>query len=249
MPGLLVHVPGGAEPAGLRLQPGEFARFGRGVPDCPVEIALHDPAVPRLAGEVRACEDHWQLSNFSSDRSYLVENPEGAGEYFRVAPRRLGAPVPFEFARVVLPTRNKPAAFQVFAPDHAYCEAGQQPQPYGAQTLNPFSMDETATYFLVLVALCEARLRDLSTVAIPTTRQVTERLRAHSSCGHLTEQAVTFHIDYLARNKLRLKHPGRGARLDWKREMVVTVALRFGLVHEDHLTLLPPRPSGPGRTR
>lgn len=248
MAGLLVHVPAAAdaEPVSLRLEAGEALRFGRGVPEFPVEIALHDPAVPRLAGEVRAAEDHWQLSNFSVERSYLVENPEGAGEYFRIAPRRIGAPIPFEFARVTLPTRGAPVAFQVFAPDHSYFEAGARPEAHGVRTLNAFSLDETSTYFLVLTALCEPRLRDLSPVAIPTTRQVAERLRSQDAHRNLTEQAVTFHIDYLARNKLHLKQPGEGARLDWKRETVVSMALRFGLVHEGHLALLPPRPRPAG---
>ncbi|GAA3056813.1 FHA domain-containing protein [Kitasatospora albolonga] len=241
MASVLVHVPGqyGRTPVTVEVAPGRTVRFGRGAPGCPVDIELADPAVPRLAGELRATEDYWQLSNLTSGQSYLVENPEGAGEYFRVAPRRLRAPVPFEFARVVLPTRTEPVAFQVFAPAHAYLEGGADAGLDGAATLTPFSLDESAVYFLVLTALCEARLRDESTAAIPTARQVAERLQRHPAAGRLTEQAVSFHLDYLARHKLRIKRPGdAGQRLDWRREGLVNAALRFGLVHEAHLGLL-----------
>ncbi|MGW0364009.1 serine/threonine protein kinase [Streptomyces sp. NPDC002990] len=250
---VVVHVPAGvgAEPVSLELGPGEAVRFGRGAPGTPVGVVLDDPAVPRLAGEIRASEDHWQLSNFSATRSYLVENPEGAGEYVRVAARRLGAPVPFEFSRVVLPTRSPQGlSFQVFAPSHSYGEAADLARLGGAATLVAYSLDESATYFLVLVALCEPRLRDLPAAAVPTTPQITARLRPHPACRELTEQAVSFHIDYLARNKLRVKSkeddPGR--RLEGRREALVSLALRFGLVREEHLALLPPRSAvaGPG---
>jgi len=241
MTNLLVHVPaiGRAAPQQLDLRPGQVARFGRGAPGHPVDVLLEDPAVPRLAGEIHAFEDYWRLSNFSTSRTLLVENPEGAGEYLRVRPRRLGAPVPFEFSRVVLPTKCAPVSFQVFAPDHSYFGPEQRPELLGTATLAPFSMDEGAIYFAVLLALCEPRLRDVSTVAIPTTAQVVERLSEHDACRDLTEQAAAFQIDYLARNKLRVKQPG--SRLDWKREAVVSAALRYGLVSEEHLDLLPSR--------
>ncbi|MFC9246178.1 serine/threonine protein kinase [Streptomyces sp. NPDC057136] len=257
MSGVVVHLPqgsggvGGGEPYGdavtLRLGPGERARFGRGSSTMPVELRLADAAISRLAGEIRATEDHWQLSNHSTTHSYLVENPEGAGEYLRVPPRRAGAPIPFEFSRVVLPTRHDTTvSFQVFAPDHAYMDLQGAGGPWESRTVTAYSLDETATYFLVLVALCEPWLRDQSPVAVPTTPQVVERLRSHAACARLTPRAVTSHIDYLAEEKLRISVPqaaetGRGDRRNGKREAVVGLALRFGIVHEEHLALLPPR--------
>ncbi|GAA1178515.1 serine/threonine-protein kinase [Kitasatospora gansuensis] len=245
MGSVLVHVAAADGTAvSLELGPGDVARFGRGSADRPVEITLPDPAVPRLAGEIRASEDHWQLSNFSTSLSYVVENPEGAGEYIRIAPRRIGAPVPFEFARVVLPTQGATQSFQVYAPAHTYYDAPPLPQSAGPATLMAFPLDESATYFLVLVALCEPRLRDMSASAVPTTRQVVERLRTHDTCPGISEPTVSFHIDYLARNKLRVRQPESGGRrMDGKREAVVSLALRFGLVREDHLALLPARPA------
>ncbi|MHA7957906.1 serine/threonine protein kinase [Streptomyces sp. L500] len=264
MSGIVVHLPqgsgnrppdgsGGAdgEPYGdavtLRLGPGEVARFGRGSATTPVELRLVDEAISRLAGEIRVTDDHWQLSNHSATQSYLVENPEGAGEYLRVPPRRAGAPIPFEFSRVVLPTRGgSTVAFQVYAPDHVYLDPDGAGGPWENRTVTAYSLDETATYFLVLVALCEPRLRDESPVAVPTTPQIVERLRGHPACARLTARAVSSHIDYLAEEKMRIAAPagaetGRGARRNGKREAIVGLALRFGLVREEHLALLPPR--------
>ncbi|GAA2740270.1 hypothetical protein GCM10010440_06570 [Kitasatospora cinereorecta] len=100
MSGIVVHLPegNGTDAVTLRLGPGERARFGRGSVGTPVELRLGDETVSRLAGEIHATDDHWQLSNLSNTHAYLVENPEGAGEYLRVPPRRVGAPIPFEFS-------------------------------------------------------------------------------------------------------------------------------------------------------
>ncbi|KQX77269.1 serine/threonine protein kinase [Streptomyces sp. Root1310] len=243
----------------LRLGPGDVARFGRGSASVPVDLRMANPAVSRLAGEIRVTEDHWQLSNLSTNQTYLVENPEGAGEYFRVPPRRAGAPVPFEFARVLLPARGAAVSFQVFAPDHVYLGASGTAGLTGLTgltgtgTLAGFSLDETSTYFLVLVALCEPRLRDESTVAVATTPQIVERLRDQPGCERLTNRAVSSHIDYLADEKLRITAPAmpgpaQGGRHNGKREAVAGLALRFGLVREEHLALLPSRRSSLHRT-
>ncbi|MFJ6016818.1 serine/threonine protein kinase [Streptomyces sp. NPDC092952] len=265
MSGIVVHLPhtdgagGGTSrdaPVTLRLGPGEVARFGRGSAAVPVELRLDDAAVSRLAGEIRVADDHWLLSNHSTTQSYLVENPEGAGEYLRVPPRRLGAPIPFEFSRVVLPTRRGAVvSFQVFAPDHVYLDPdgphpGSAADPWGSRTVMAYSLDETALYFLVLVALCEPRLRDESPVAVPTTPQIVERLGSHPAAGgRLTARAVSAHIDYLAEEKMRIEAPpdrtGSGARRNGKREALVGVALRFGMVREEHLALLPSRTPAP----
>lgn len=258
MSGIVIHLPegNGGDAATLRLGPGERVRFGRGSARTPVELRLDDESVSRLAGEIRATDDHWQLSNLSATHGYLVENPEGAGEYLRVPPRRVGAPIPFEFSRVVLPSRREtPLSFQVFAPDHVYLD----PHALGggsweSRTLTAYSLDETATYFLVLVALCEPWLRDSSPVAVPTTPQVVERLSGPGDRAGLTARAVSSHIDYLADEKLRISvptatdGPERAARRNGKREAVVALALKFGIVREEHLALLPPRTEA-GRAR
>jgi hypothetical protein len=237
----------------IQLGPGELLRFGRGGPDVVVDLALPDRAISRIAGEITATGDHWSLTNYSSHHTYVVENPEGGGEFIKIPPGRLGAPVPFEISRVVLPARDGTgtALFQVFAPTHTHL-APDAVRPVGGEpTVTAFPLDRTAKYFLVLVALCEPRLRDESPVAIPTDAEVAARLRALPGCDALTADAVAFHVDYLSRRKLRLRAPdpgtpdpgtpGAARAAGPRREHVVQVALRFDLVEERHLGLLPPR--------
>lgn len=230
---------GPGRPELLRLGPGDIVDFGRGTPDTTVPIVLDDPAVSRRAGQILATEDYWRLSNFSRATTYAVENLEGAGEHVKVAPGRVGAPVPFEFSRVVLPGVHKESSFKVFATEHAF-QDGEPRSADGEPTLSPFALDPTSKYFLVLLALCEPRLRDASSGAVPGVGDVLERLRPLERCRDLTRSAVNFHIDYLAREKLRLRNdtaePGRWG--GGKREELVAFALRFDLVRESHLALL-----------
>jgi serine/threonine-protein kinase len=247
---VLVQVPsadGGPPSQVVNVGPGDTLRFGRGAPDCRVDVVLPNEGVSRLAGEISAIDDYWAISNLSRDKTYVVDNPEGGGEYLMVPPRRIAAPVPFEFARVSLPVTGDPVSFLVFAPTHSYADPGDLDGLAGDGTTAAFSLDESAKYFLILVALCEQRLRDSSTVALPTAGEIVERLRGDDQCGELTRAAVNHHIDYLAITKLRVKEPRPGAdeRLEWKREAVVAIALRFGLVRDEHRRLLPPRaPAG-----
>ncbi|WP_326691587.1 serine/threonine protein kinase [Streptomyces sp. NBC_01795] len=223
----------------LHLGPGETAEFGRGEPGSPVEVALSDPGVSRHAGQITAAEDYWRLSNYSGHVTYVVENMEGAGEHIKVPPGRLGAPVPFEFSRVVLPSREGAASFKVFAPEHAYLDAGLGFRA-GEPTQSPFALDQTSKYFLVLLALCEPRLRDPSSGAIPGVGEVLDRLRPLEGCEDLTRSAVNYHIEYLATVKLRLREDTeeRPAGTSRKRAELVALALRFDLVREEHLALL-----------
>jgi hypothetical protein len=231
----------------IELAPGEEIAFGRGGDGVPVRLVIDDPAVPRLAGRIRAVDDFWTISNLSRDKTYNVENPEGGGEFLKIPPGRLTAPVPFEFSRVILPAAHPPVSFLVFAPQHVYA-APAPAVPGGQETIAAFSLNETAKYFLTLVALCEPRLRDPSSPVIPTVPQIIDRLAGHPACAGLTRSAVNFHIDYLASKKLRVKGPREGEKADWQRAALVSVALRFDLVRAEHLGLLPAPPRRSGRT-
>jgi hypothetical protein len=57
----------------------------------------------------------------------------------------------------------------------------------------------------------------------------------------LARSAVNFHLDHLARSKLRLRQPGAAERprLAGRRAALASFALRFDLVREEHLDLLP----------
>lgn len=218
----------------LRLEPGEEITFGRGAPEQPVDLRLDDPAISRLAGTVHAVDDYWLLSNRSGTATYVVENPEGGGEFVKVPPGRAGAPIPFEISQVLLPVEGGwTRAFTVMAPEHTFAES--ETGFTGEATTLAHSLDPTAKYFLVLVALCEPRLRDPSSAMIPNVPQIVARL---GGLG-LSRSAVNFHIDYLAREKLRVKRPSDEGKADWQRAALISVALRFDLVREEHLRLLP----------
>jgi hypothetical protein len=239
---VLVEPPGPERP--IDLLPGQSVVFGREVPSPPGGLRIPDPSVSRLAGEIRATADHWLLSNFSRTVTYVVENPEGGGEFIKVQPARLHAPVPFEFSRIVIPAARGFTGIKVYAPRHEYAEVGIP--VLGELTRRVFALDETAKYFTVLVALCEPRLRDEPAVSVPTASQVAERLRPLPGNAELTRSAVNFHIDYLAEAKLRLR-PNKGMASpprDWKRQALAATALRFNLVREEHLRLLPSARAG-----
>ncbi|GAB2987755.1 FHA domain-containing protein [Streptomyces pseudoechinosporeus] len=219
----------------LRLAPGERLTFGRSVRDNDL-VVPHD-GVSRRAGEITAQGAFWILSNLSTHQTYVVENPEGAGEHIKAGPGRLDAPVPFEFSRIVLPAAGDLLPIEVWAPRHDYLNPSGGLD--GATTAPAFSVDRTKRYFAVLAALCEPRLRGAPHAPLPTVDQVVERLRP---CWPAASPAsVHWNIDYLA-VKLRLK-PGPetaepGPRLNGKKESLVSLALRFDLVREDDLVVL-----------
>jgi len=244
---VIVQVPAGPDgevPRSWTLGPGDSLRFGRADSRPDVEIPLADPSVSRLAGEIVASEDFWLLTNFARAHTYVVENPEGGGEFLKVAPGRMRAPIPFEFSRLMVPVTEGTADLLVFAPAHELLEP-DRPRD-GGSTVSSFSLDERAKYFLVLVALCEPRLRDPSSTAVPSDRAVAERLSRVEGCADLTPGAVGFHVDYLAERKLRVRareragpSGGPAERLEHKREALVSIALRFDVVRGGHLRLLP----------
>ncbi|MEU0441530.1 FHA domain-containing protein [Streptomyces sp. NPDC006186] len=225
---------GSGRPAQIRLAPGEGISFGRSA--CNDVTIVHE-GVSRRAGEIRAQGAYWILSNLCAHQTYVVENPEGAGEHIKVGPGRLEAPVPFEFSRIVLPAAGDLLAVEVWAPRHDYLPGGQGLD--GETTAPAFSLDRGKRYFAVLAALCEPRLRGEPHAPLPTVDQVVERLAPVWPAASRT--AVQWNIDYLA-VKLRLK-PGPdaaegGPRLNGKKESLVSLALRFDLVREEDLTVL-----------
>ncbi|MDG4860991.1 FHA domain-containing protein [Streptomyces sp. T-3] len=222
----------------LRLAPGEKLRFGREPAEGGRCLAIEHHGVSRTAGEITAQGAFWILSNLSRAQTYVVENPEGAGEHIKVGPGRLDAPVPFEFSRVVLPAAGELLGFDVWAPRHDYLDDAVD-GPEGTRTAPAFALDPTKRYFAVLAALCEPRLRGEPHAPLPTVEQVVERLQPIWPAAN--RAAVQWNIDYLA-VKLRLKPapdtPDPGPRLNGKKESLVSLALRFDLVREDDLVVL-----------
>ncbi|MDN3029333.1 FHA domain-containing protein [Streptomyces sp. S.PB5] len=225
----------------LKIADGERLAFGRAAADDGLTIA-HE-GVPRVAGEITAHRNFWLLSNHSEDQTYVVENPEGAGEHIKVAPGRMEAPVPFEFARVVLPAAGDLLTFDVWAPRHTFASIARHTLA-GDLTTPAFTLDRTKRYFAVLTALCEPRLRGEPHAPLPAVEDLTERLRP--VWPTVSRSAVYWNIDYLS-VKLRLR-PGPdtaepGHRVNGKKELLVSLALRFDLVREDDLAVLTPAAS------
>ncbi|MGW2230023.1 FHA domain-containing protein [Streptomyces formicae] len=223
----------------LRLAPGETLRFGRGPMDAGNRgLIVAHPGVSRSAGRITATSMYWTLSNLSRTLTYVVENPEGAGEHIKVAPGRLDAPVPFEFSRLVMPAGTDLLGIDVWAPRHEYVEDGEVPSG-GEPTAHAFPLDRGKRYFLVLVALCAPRLRGAAGSAAPTVDQLVDHLRP--VWPEVTRAAVQWNIDYLA-VKFRLKQPREaaagGPRLNGKKESLISLSLRFDLVGEHELALL-----------
>ncbi|WP_149828263.1 FHA domain-containing protein [Streptomyces tailanensis] len=226
----------------IRIASGERISFGRA--ETGNDLTIVHEGVSRVAGEITALHAFWILSNHSTDQTYVVENPEGAGEHIKVAPGRQDAPVPFEFSRVVLPAAGDLLSFDVWAPRHSYRSRDDHAGLGGGATAPAFSLDRTKRYFAVLTALCEPRLRGEPHAPLPTVDQVVERLRPTWPAA--TRSAVYWNIDYLA-VKLRLKpSPDSGEpglRHNGKKESLVSLALRFDLVCEDDLVVLAAVPS------
>ncbi|MER7177487.1 FHA domain-containing protein [Streptomyces mesophilus] len=237
---IVVPPAGGGErtPHGGRIElaSGDVLPFGRDVPAGGLELG-HE-GVPRIAGEITAHHAFWIIDNLSENQTYVVENPEGAGEHIKIAPGRIDAPVPFEFSRVVLPAAGELLAFEVWAPRHAYRTASRSGLS-GPATAPAFALDRTKRYYAVLAALCEPRLRGAPHAPVPTVDQIVERLR--HAWPSANRSSVYWNIDYLA-VKLRLKRGPEdhepGLRLNGKKESLVSLALRFDLVREEDLAVL-----------
>ncbi|MFF2650783.1 FHA domain-containing protein [Streptomyces sp. NPDC058045] len=253
----VIVVPAGVQgpDAQIRLGPGEVLTFGRG----PHQGAAYDaasaggghltvdhPGVSRTAGRIAATGTFWTLTNLSRRHTYVVENPEGAGEYIKITPGRIEAPVPFEFSRVVLPATDRLLTFDVWAPRHDFLDR-EVPSSSGEPTASAFPLDHSKRYFQVLAALCEPRLRQAPHSPLPTVKQIVERLRPNWPKANAA--SVQWNIDYLA-VKLRLKAAPEaadpGPRLNGKKEALVSLALRFDLVREEDLGSLGTDPGALG---
>lgn len=244
---LIIVPPSCATVAGqLRIGAGEQIEFGRAESSGDGLVIAH-AGVPRIAGKITAHRTFWLLSNLSEDQTYVVENPEGAGEHVKIAPGRLDAPVPFELSRVMLPAAGDLLTFDVWAPRHAFRSVERRGLE-GVGTVPAFALDRTKRYFAVLAALCERRLRGAPNTPLPAVEEIVERLRP--SWPKVSRSAVYWNIDYLA-VKLRLRpgpdtaEPGR--RTHGKKESLASLALRFDLVREDDLVVLAPVPSEAAR--
>lgn len=199
-----------------------------------------------------ACEQQWQITNYTRNATFVVENLEGGGEFIKIVPLWRQVTIPFELSRLVVPLRSGPATLRVFSPPPPTVLPDEAVEIDNGLREH-LALDEQAKYFLVLVALCEPRLRSSTAVAPPAIPAVVERLRSLPGFEGLTRTAVNYHIDYLFSVKLREYFPdtdGPESRTTGKREKLVDTAIKYDLVRPEHLMLLPERrtrnPEKPG---
>jgi hypothetical protein len=217
--------------------------ISQGIDGQSVGVVSDERQATRPIGRITAARGHWFMSNYSLDATFVVENMEGGGEFVKVAPCRADVPISFELARVVVPLARGLADIKVFSRPPAYVEPVRRVEVYsGADPW--FKLDEDTKYFLVLVALCEPRLRHSYAVVVPSVPEIVERLSGLEVFVGLTRAAVNYHIEYLVSNKLRARNfagTDQAGRMNGKREAIVDVALKYDLVRPEHLMLLPPR--------
>ncbi|BCL12310.1 hypothetical protein GCM10017556_00490 [Micromonospora sagamiensis] len=226
----------------MSLPPGRTATFGYRRRGERLTVTGDGAHINLVVGRVTSESGYWTLSNFSAVDPYVVENLNDRSEYVKVRPGRRAAPILFELARVVVPGNHGPQGFHVLAPPPRMVDPVDMLPP---STASFASLNEQRKYFAVLVALCEPRLRGGSPVGVPTVAEIVERLRPLPEFCDVTRDAVNYHISYLARGKLRpyLDQDGESGRVRWKREALAAAALRYEIVRESHLSLLPGPPS------
>ncbi|MER5570653.1 hypothetical protein ABT083_31360 [Streptomyces goshikiensis] len=207
------------------------------------------PGATPSIGAFEVSDRRLLFSNFTTSTTYVVENLEGGTELVKARPRHLAMVVPFEMSRILIPSSEDVIELTVFAPAPPLLGPAQAATvPESAMS----KMDTASKYFAVLVALCEPRLRGSSMAAVPSVQEVVKRLRGIEQFRDANRSSINYHIDYLADQKLPVsqwaKYVDEG-RMHSKREALVAFALRFDLVREEHLDLLPdlnrsgPRPS------
>lgn len=229
---------GGVEFSAVHLFRLESLRFGRGpgsgrgegpVTRQDVALVLEDPAVARYAGVIESLGHHWRLTNTSGTRTYVVEHTDPIAGYVQVRPGGLGTIIPFETSRVRVPGGDREYSFLVHAPELPRGEHREVAEERSAPEL--FRLDPWHTYFSVLVAFCEPRLRNRSCDHVPGNDEVARRLG-------ISQAAVRAHVCHLLTNKLRVPRAD-AERHPWPQQALVERALRFGLVIPEHLGLLP----------
>lgn len=226
---------GSSESHQVRLRPGEQLRFGISRRSGAFELGA-----AYSIGAFEVMSDTLFVSNFTVDTTFAVENLEGGAELVKVMSRRLRIAIPFEMSRVLIPSWAGLTQVTLFGKPP---ELVQESRIVDAPKSSPFQLDEASKYFLVLVALCEPRLRGSSMAAVPSVQEVVDRLRQNDRFKDANRSSVNYHIDYLRERKLQVEQwamYSENGRMHSKREALVSFALRYDLVREEHLALLAP---------
>ncbi|WP_394617075.1 hypothetical protein JNUCC0626_46950 [Lentzea sp. JNUCC 0626] len=215
-----------------RLCPGEQFSFG-----ISSRSGAFEPLAERTIGTFEAMAENLFISNFTSSTTFAIENLEGGAELVKVPPRRKRLVIPFEMSRVLIPSWKGLIQVVVFGRPPELVEGSGS----DAVESSPFRLDENSKYFLVLVALCEPRLRGSSMAALPSVQEIVDRLKQSDRFRDANRSSVNYHIDYLCERKLQVEQwamYSANGRMHSKREALASFALRYELVTEEHLALL-----------
>lgn len=227
------------------LCPGQSVRFtGCACGGCQADLVVPAPPGTGGTGRVTAHPDHWRLDN-PGPVPLVVENLEQPPGLVTVPAGRAGVVIPFELARVSASSGRTPLV-TVFGPEPAGVAAPAPACPYAAGGVGPDrQLDPAATYFAVLVALCEPRLRESVDAVLPTSAEIAQRLAQRGIT--VSPRAVDWHIEYLT-EKLDLRASGQigRPRRGWRKEAVAAAALRRLLVRPEHVPYAAP-PTRAGR--
>ncbi|WP_248580881.1 hypothetical protein [Nocardioides sp. InS609-2] len=192
-----------------------------------------------LFGSFEVDDDRLMISNYTTSTTFVIENLEGGSELVKARPRHLRMSVPFEMSRIIIPAGMDVFEFTAFGPEPQMLDA-EHAIDYGNVPLA--RLDTASKYFAVLVALCEPRLRGNSMAAVPSVQELVARLRGTDLFTLPSRSSINYHIDYLVEQKVPVTQwakYGDDGRRHSKREALVAFAMRFDLVSEEHLDLLP----------
>lgn len=233
----VLSIVGVTGPAG-QLAAGQQLRFGAcrcGV--CDLDLVVPAGASGPVVGQVAAHPDHWRLDNLGS-APLTVMDLEQPRNQLTVGSGRAGAVVPFELSQI---HDGELLLATVFGPEPAVARGGVAPCPAVGVARIPGDLDPAATYFAVLVALCEPRLRPPSGAVpasdhppLPTSPEIARALARRGVA--ISPRAVDAHIEYLI-DKLGIQsaEPAGRAKRGWRKEALAAAALRRRLVRPEHL--------------
>lgn len=227
----------GAEPPPPKrvdLRVGERFDFGRDP-----STGAFKPDVQPLVGSIEVEDCRLVVSNYTASTTFVIENLEGGTELVKARPRHVRMTVPFEMFRILIPAGLTMLELTAFGPEPPMLHADDATEDADGPVPQ---LDTASKYFAVLVALCEPRLRGNSMAAVPSVQELVARLRETELFKLANRSSINYHIDYLVDQKIpvtRWAKYGDHGRRHSKREALVAFALRFDLVGEHHLDLLP----------
>lgn len=154
---------------------------------CDLDIVISKAKTSQVRGAITAFQDYWKLDNLDLTAELIARDVEDPRQHVRLAPGRLGVPIPFELTCLEDCKADAGKQFVIFGPEPVFATG----PPNVCRTLGTGEgprLDKDATYYAVLEELCEPWLRGSTHTPLPTTRDIVRRL--HRRNVVLTPKAV-----------------------------------------------------------